>query len=218
MATYPYNPYFNPGTNTFAKTVYFSPGSGNSAFVVQSGATVTMTGVTLTGGTLTSPTINTPTITGGTITGATISGAISSSTNKAIPTQVDVTSSTTLVSAGVGVPVVAGGTYIVEAYLPCTAGASGGIKVALVGTASMTATSASYVVANYNTTTVNGNAVTTTFGTALGVTAVSTYCWLTGTVVVNAGGTLDLQFAQNASNGTTTSVLVNGYLRATRIA
>lgn len=42
-----------------------------------------------------------------------------------------------------------------------------------------------------------------------GVTAVTAaYCRITGTITVNAGGTLTVQFAQNASDVTASSVLI----------
>jgi hypothetical protein len=46
-----------------------------------------------------------------------------------------------------------------------------------------------------------------------GVTAVTAaLCRLTGTITVNAAGTLSIQFAQNASNGTASSVLTGSVL------
>lgn len=56
------------------------------------------------------------------------------------------------------------------------------------------------------TVTTSATALATTVG---GVTAVTAaYCRITGTITVNAGGTLTVQFAQNASNGTASSVLI----------
>lgn len=159
-------------------------------------------------------------ITGGTISGATITNSISSATNKRVTAQTDVTASTTLVTVtGLSVSLVAGGTYILESYLPATAGASGGAKVAFGTSDTLTATSISYTGKNFNGTTLNANTTTTTLGNAVGAaTAVTTDLMLNGTIVVNAAGTLTVQIAQNASNATPTSALVNGYLRATRIA
>lgn len=241
MTVFPFLPFYNPGSNTFAKTVTIAVGSGNTALVIASG-TVNLTGASITAGTFAAPvfsgtitgtytlagtpTIASPTITAPTITGAATIASGATITDPILPmtvrstAQVDVTSSTALVVAtGLSVAVVAAGVYSVKAYLATTAGASGGIKVALVGTASMTATSANYTAWNYNGTTVNAVSNTTTFGNAVGAaTAITTAVVLEGTVVVNAAGNLQLQFAQNASNGTATSVFANSYMQLTRIA
>lgn len=140
---------------------------------------------------------------------------------KRVTAQIDAVTSTTGTTltniTGLSVDVEAGATYCFEAYLPCVSTTNSGIKFAIGGTS--TATSISYTGAQYNGTTLNANTVTTTKGNAVGAaTTVSTYATMRGTIVVNAGGTLTVQFAQNAAHADTTSVFVNGYFNVTRIA
>lgn len=138
-----------------------------------------------------------------------------------VTTQIDAvtgTTGTTLTNIpGLSADVESAGVYCFEAYLPCVSTTNSGIKFAIGGTS--TATSISYSGAQYNGTTLNANTVTTTKGNAVGAaTTVSTYGVIRGTIVVNAGGTLTVQMAQNAAHADTTSVFVNGYFNVTRIA
>jgi hypothetical protein len=109
---------------------------------------------------------------------------------------------------GLSVNVEAGRTYSFEALLFVDADATGGSKYAIAGTA--TATAIIYEVALIDNAT---NAFTiTSRQTALGGAAgqagtTAGLCRISGTITVNAAGTLTVQFAQNASNGTS-SVLV----------
>lgn len=125
-----------------------------------------------------------------------------------------VTSSTTLVNiTGLSRNVEAGRTYAFRAVLQTTAAATGGVKFAVSGTA--TATSISYegtllgglaIVAQTRATaldTVVGASTTTTGGT----------CTIEGVIVVNAAGTLTIQFAQNNSDVGASTVLVNQYMQ-----
>ena len=141
--------------------------------------------------------------------------------SKRVTAQIDAVTSTTGTTltniTGLSVDVIAGGEYCFEAYLPGTATTNGGLKLAIGGTC--TATSTSYAGAQWNTTTQNANTVTTTKGNAVAAaTTVFTYATMRGTIVVNAGGTLTVQFAQNAAHADTTSIYVNGYFNVTRIA
>lgn len=140
---------------------------------------------------------------------------------KRVTTQIDAVTSTTGTTltniTGLSVDVIAGGTYCFEAYLPGVATTNGGLKLAIGGTC--TATSISYAGAQWNTTTQNANTVTTTKGNAVAAaTTVFTYATMRGAIVVNAGGTLTAQFAQNAAHADTTSIFVNGYFNVTRVA
>lgn len=132
--------------------------------------------------------------------------------------QVNVTSSTALVAVtGLALPLAAGGTYSIEAYLPGTAGASGGAKFSLDTSDTLTATSVDYSL-ELNTASTTALTHTTTFGAGLGSTAAVILSYISGTIVVNAAGTLIVKFAQNASNATASSVYINSWLRATRLA
>ncbi|NBW10895.1 MAG: hypothetical protein EBR82_22985 [Caulobacteraceae bacterium] len=132
--------------------------------------------------------------------------------------QLDMTSNTTPVAiTGLSVTVTAGATYVFDGYVTGTANASGGAKVAIGGSA--TATTFNVNAENFNGTTTNARSSTTTLGTSVGgATAVFTDIKVSGTIVVNAGGTLTLTFAQNASFGTASSAFVGSWFRVTRVA
>ena len=133
--------------------------------------------------------------------------------NTAVTTSASsVITSTTLKNVtGLSVNVLAGQNYGIYAYLAISANASNGVKVALGGTAGLS--SVNYTAQNYNTTTLNANSNTTTAGAAVGgATAASTLVLLEGAVSVATGGTLTVQFAQNASTAIATQVLTNSYL------
>lgn len=133
--------------------------------------------------------------------------------------QLDKTSNTTLaLITGLSAPLVAGKTYNVEGWLSTTAGASGGLKVALVASGGLTATSARFQAFAFNGTTLVANTTVTALGSNIVAnTAVITDVFIKGSVVVNAAGTIEVQAAQNASNGTTTSVFVGSIFSAKRI-
>src|SRR5574337_77358 len=126
-----------------------------------------------------------------------------------VSTQFNKTSDTTLANVtNLTHDVNAGKTYSFEARLFTTSVNTGGVKAAIGGTA--TATSIIY-----EGRTIDAGVTTqsraTALGTAVGaVTAVTAaLIIIKGTIVVNAAGTLTVQFAQNASDVTASSVLVN---------
>lgn len=138
---------------------------------------------------------------------------------KATTTQFDVTSSTALANVpGLSIPVTAAGTYAFHIHLATTADAAGGVKVGLGGTSTWTSINttgygytASAVAVTTGTTATPGTAVVTDTAAVIGVV-------LEGVIVVNAAGTVTVQFAQNASSGTPSSVFVNSYMILTRIS
>lgn len=136
-----------------------------------------------------------------------------------VTAEVDVTSSTALVAVtGLSIPnLVAGGVYAVECYLPGTSGASGGVKVSLDTSDTLTATSIS-LTAQLNAAAATSTVTATALATGVGATAAVIQTVIDAVIVVNVGGTLIVKFAQNASNATPSSVYVNGYLKVTRIA
>lgn len=130
---------------------------------------------------------------------------------KRVSTQFDKTNNSTLSDiTGLSVNVAAGRTYRFEAVLYTTSTNTAGVKFAIGGTA--TATAVIYQAVNINANTLVGTtARATALGTAVGdVTAVTAaYCRITGTITVNAAGTLTAQFAQNSAQpAQTSSVLV----------
>lgn len=127
-----------------------------------------------------------------------------------VSTQFDKTTSTTLADVtGLSVTVTAGRTYSFRAVLIVSADATGGGKYSIAGTATATAFRMSVANARFDTSAWAAIGTNTTMGTALAGHAGSTAYFVTieGFITVNAGGTLTVQFAQNASNGTS-SVLV----------
>lgn len=134
-------------------------------------------------------------------------------------TQLDKTSNTTLATAtGLTVTLVAGKTYAVEGWLSTTAGASGGLKIALVAAASLSATSCRFQALAFNGTTLVANTTVTALGSNIVAnTAVITDVYIKGSIVVNAGGTINVQMAQNVSNGTPSSIFAGSDFSAVRI-
>lgn len=108
--------------------------------------------------------------------------------------------------------------YEFEAILYTTSDVAGGVKFSIAGTA--TATSIVYEALVFNGAAASAQTRATTLGTAVGgVTAVTVaYCRITGTIEVNAAGTLTVQFAQNASNAAASTVLTNSTFRVTAIS
>lgn len=158
------------------------------------------------------------TISGVTISGATISGTISGNTVRQSAT-VTKNASTTLGDLTGLIQTVVPGTYAFRAVLAGTAGASGGWKVAFKYTTTvvsvMQATSWAYTasavaVAKTTTTTDQASLIAATTAYTAGV--------IEGTIVVTTGGTVQLQFAQNASDGTDCTIVLGSTLQFTRIA
>lgn len=124
--------------------------------------------------------------------------------------QFDKTSSTTFSTVtGLTRNVEASRVYAFRAVLKTTANVAGGVKFQVGGTATATAISYEGVLID------TGAIVAQTRSTALATTvcALTTStagtCTIEGVVQINAGGTLTIDFAQNASNGAASSVLAN---------
>lgn len=130
------------------------------------------------------------------------------------------TSNITLATiTGLSIPLTAGKTYNCRGHLMITAsGVSGGIKVALVATNSLSATSMRFTASNFNAAVTNARTSSTTLGGTMGAaTAIVTDVDLDGSIVVNAGGTINVQAAQNASNATSTVVGVGSTFQCVRV-
>lgn len=134
-----------------------------------------------------------------------------------VTTQFDKTSNTTLADVtGLTKTLTGGHTYRFEARLYTTSNSSGGVKFAIAGTATATTIIYEGLTTDAGTTTQSrGTALATAVGAVTAVTAA--YTVITGTIKVNAGGTITVQFAQNASNGTASSVLVGSTFTVTEI-
>jgi hypothetical protein len=120
------------------------------------------------------------------------------------------TSDTTLANiTGLTRNVEAGRTYYFETELSITSVSTGGVKFAISGTA--TATSINYEGVLRDGTTISAATRATALDTTVcAVTAVTAAtCRIRGVVVVANAGTLTVRFAQNASDGSASTVLVN---------
>jgi hypothetical protein len=134
--------------------------------------------------------------------------------------QLDKTSDTTLADiVGFSANLVGGGTYkfSIIAFTTLLSSGSAGVKFGFTGTATATsfvaAMQASQISGQYNTVKVTSLASTLGNDNAIG-----SVVQIDGVIVVNAGGTFKIQFAQQASNATASSVLVNSTFTVERIA
>lgn len=143
---------------------------------------------------------------------------ISGTGNYRCTTQLDKTSDATLAPLVGMLATVIPGTYRIRVFLAGTAGGSGGWKLgfSLVGTVitswGMTGTAlTAAAVAVQRTTT------TTTQTSLISTTAANLSGYIEGTAVIGTGGTMQLQFAQNASNATPSSIFTDSSMEFTRI-
>ena len=116
--------------------------------------------------------------------------------------------------------VVAGGTYLIDCDIPCLATANSGLKLSFKYT---TATMTTFQTSAMQWTA--AGALTQEAATATSdqpditsQTAALTYVHITGRMVVNAGGTIKFQAAQNAAHADETKVLVGASMRLSRVA
>jgi hypothetical protein len=124
-----------------------------------------------------------------------------------VSTQFDKANATLADITGLTATLVAGKTYRFETVLYTTSNVASGVKFAIAGTA--TATNIIYeavvIDANVNAAQTRATGLATTVGAVTAVT--NALCKITGTITVNAAGTLTVQFADNAGVNTS-SVLV----------
>lgn len=131
--------------------------------------------------------------------------------------QFDKTNTTLADVTGLSRNVSAGNVFEFEAHLFVDADVTGGSKFAISGTA--TATSIKYYIELLDDTTNTFTIVsrqTALAGSAGQAGTISGRCIIRGTIVVNAAGTLTVQFAQNVASGTS-SILSNSTFKITRI-
>jgi len=125
------------------------------------------------------------------------------------------TSDTTLATVtGLTANVIAGAVYKVRIFLNMVSNASGGTKVAISGTATITSMRLRVLFfGDTGHTTSN----ITALDTAAGETALHRQILIEGYVVVNAAGTLIVQAAQNASNGSPTTIYAGSTMKMERM-
>lgn len=134
-----------------------------------------------------------------------------------VTSQFDKTSDANLANIpGLSVNLIGGETYYFEARLFVTAGVTGQSKYAVSG--NCTATSIVYDCVKVVTASANLIGRATALDTVEAITTTgSIQIQLFGTIITNAGGTLTIQFAQNASSANTSSVLVGSYLKVSKL-
>lgn len=114
----------------------------------------------------------------------------------------------------------AGATYSFWSDLYTTSAATGGVKAAVAGSGGLTATSIIYEVLTFDAGAVKAQGRGAALGTAAGgVTAVTAALMrITGTIVVNAGGTIAFHFAQNAADASNSTALAGSWSHIRRIS
>lgn len=131
---------------------------------------------------------------------------------KSVTTQFDKTNTTFANITGLSVNVQRGKTYYVHAGLFVNCDAVGGSKYTLSGTCTASSVKVQVSLVDNNTSTytiTNRQTSLDSSSSQAGTTA--GFCEIEGIVTVSNQGTLTVQFAQSASNGTS-SVLVGSYL------
>jgi len=124
------------------------------------------------------------------------------------------TSDTTLADiTGLTHTVVTGGVYRLRAILFVISGASGGVKVAISGSATATTINYSCII-----NLVQISSTLTAIDASFGATAVFNKVTIDGWIDVAAGGTLTIKFAQNVSNGTASTVYPGSWWEVTKLA
>jgi hypothetical protein len=138
-----------------------------------------------------------------------VAGAIRSEADSYVSSDFSKTSSTALaaITGLTSGTLAAGKAYAFDIWLYTTSSASGGIKVDLNG-GTATVTTLIGDSQEWDGTAIGVRTAFSSLSTALcAITAVATAtCHITGTIIVNAAGTLKPEFAQNASNGTASKV------------
>lgn len=157
----------------------------------------------------------------------TIAGIFTGSTQDAInkgvvtnPAALTLASTTTVANiTGLSVALTAAGTYAVEGAFPLTNVTAGGAKITLHGVGGLTLTSANLTGLTYSGASIVADQnITALDADFVAFANTSTLATLQGTLIVLAGGTLQVQAAQHTSNATSSTVQAGSYLKVTRIA
>lgn len=202
-------PVLGVATATSINKVTITAPASSAILTIPNGVTLTGPASSGTAATL----ANAETLTNKTLTdyidpGTVVSAAISATSGSTGTTLTNIT--------GLSVAVTAAKTYAFHAYVTGTSTTNSGVKFAFANSGSTT--SATYTCSQTNNATINAKTTTTTMGNAVGAgTTVFTSAECDGVIVVNAGGNLTMQFAQNASHADTTTVNANGYMLVRRL-
>jgi hypothetical protein len=166
--------------------------------------------------TLASPVIN-GTVTGTGTTSLTLTG-VGATVGGVATGSFSLASSTTLTNVvGLAANVTAGGVYQIDIYMAVTNNSTGGINLKIGGTATATQVLADTQV--FNTTTLSAeNNITALSSSLVNAAVAATLVFITGSITVNAAGTLQIQAAQNTSNATALTIANGSYISLTRLA
>jgi hypothetical protein len=136
-----------------------------------------------------------------------------------VSVQFDKTTDTALANVtGLSVNVIAAGVYAFRAALFVTGDAVGGQKYAMAGTCTATAIIYEVITVSNSANTIVISSKQVALGGSVGQAgSTDDFTTIEGLITVNAAGTLTVQFAQNASNGTS-SVLVGSFMLVNRVA
>lgn len=156
--------------------------------------------------------------TGPTLSAPTLTDAINQEYEVSTSDRTKTNDTTFEVVPGLEQALTAGKTYSCRGWLNGTSGASGGIKARFVSSGGLTATSARFTGQLWNGTTIVSVTTVTAIGSNFaGSNAVYTDLYVEGSIVVNAGGTIQFSMAQNTSNGTATTALTGSTLSCVRV-
>lgn len=147
-----------------------------------------------------------------------VDGFINTGGYSRVTTDFSVTSSTALTNVtGLTTTVIAGKTYAFVATLFTTSNVAGGVQAAIAGTA--TATGIIYEGETTAGAAIGAQTRASALGGAVGaITAVTAArIDIEGTISVNVGGTLTVQFAQNVSSGTASVVKQGSFFKVWQI-
>jgi hypothetical protein len=139
--------------------------------------------------------------------GTTVTDTINAGMAVATSTLTKTTDTALATIPGLSIALTAGKTYYCHGHIFGVANASGGIKMALVGTGGLTATTSNFGVTIFNGAAAIGDAQAILGNTLAGLTAAYSSAILDGSITVNVAGTLNVQGAQNASFATSTTFL-----------
>jgi hypothetical protein len=129
-----------------------------------------------------------------------------------VTADVTFTSTTTLANiTGLAVALVAGRTYSFEVEISWTDAAAGGLQLAMAGSGGLTATNIIYdgYIIDSGANGIKGNGQVTALGSVVAsatTTGTAGHARIAGTITVGVAGTLNVQAAQNTSNGTATVI------------
>lgn len=206
---------------------FVCPVAGKWYQVGSTGGALTATSLALLGATSGTTTIQASAIAGTTTqTLPAVTGTVASTSGanlfiadlKRCTTQVDATSATLANITGLTGQAISVGTYVFRINLYGTCGGTGGWKVAFnYTTAALSAINANALAFTASAVAVSNTTTTTTQTSIIASNTAFTNATITGTMVVSTAGTVDLQFAENSANSTS-SIFVGSTMEFIRIA